>query len=74
MSKTQEVLDKLPKKIYHGIRMLRESYVSFSSDEIRHETKEEARGYLNALEDFDLVSHTERRLLFTYITLPFGDW
>ena len=71
MSKTQETLDRLPENTSATIKRFKKDYEDHRdwSDTWRDGIRQNAIGYLNALNDTGFISDTERRLLFIYITL-----
>ena len=64
---TQKVLDKLSDKVRKSIEMWKGRYHNERLD--RKVSSGEARGYIKALVDTGVISDSEFRVLFCYITV-----
>ena len=69
MANTQEVLDRLPKKVLKTIGLMKEEYEGASTYGAQREYRGKMQGYVDALEDLEVVSDRERGLLYIYMTL-----
>lgn len=67
---TKQVLNKLPKEIRANIEHYKESYNLFDEgSSYKHEERSRMAGYIHGLRDAGLITETERRILFCYMTV-----
>lgn len=72
MTNTRIALENLPINCRNAVERfhsLCRQYKEYGRDALMCETRLKAKGYLDALTDSKIISDTERRLLFGYITL-----
>lgn len=72
MSRTLRTLDELPINCRCAVERFHALYNQFREmglDQRKHEVKLEAEGYIKALNDANLITTIDQRLLLCYITV-----
>lgn len=67
MRDIHELLDRLPAKVTENIAGMTKDFFDTATDSGKREIRHQMQGYVNALNDADLISSDERNSLYLYM-------
>lgn len=67
--KTAKTLEKLPSKVREELEILKDLFKESTTPALREDNKAQFKGYVRALKDADIITETERKVLFCWFTV-----